>query len=234
MLITTKEEILLSQIKGLHKRSKETNFFNNKRKMTLMEYKFYNFFSFLLLINFGLVLFSMFMFLVFLMFGSLEIVLPEVMLFAKISLSVSNIGFFILYLMFLYKWISKKTKLSMKEKILTLSLFQALIFIIKEITRTKEKENIYEIEIKDTIEKLDIKEIYKLSSLLDLKSLEGQDIFSIYLEEKIRKELNLKVEEVYENMKNSTLYTTTKPEVLNLLLNEEKEIKVKDIQMETE
>ena len=89
-------------------------------------------------------------------------------------------------------------------------------------------------EIKVIIEKLDIKEIYKLSNLLNLKSLEDQDIFSIYLEEKIRKELNLKVEEVYENIKNSTLYTTTKPEVLNLLLNEEKEIKVKDIQMETE
>lgn len=234
MLTITKEEILLSKIKGLHKRSKETNFFNNKRKMTLMEYKFYNFFSFLLLINFGLVLFSTFMFLVSLMVGSLEIVLPEVMLFAKISLSVSNVGFFILYLILLHKWISKKIKLSMKEKILTLSLFQALIFIIKEITRTKEKENIYEIKIKDTIEKLDIKEIYKLSSLLDLKSLEDQDIFSIYLEEKIRKELNVKVEEAYEPMENSTLYTTTKPEVLNLLLNEEKEIKVKDVQMETE
>tara|TARA_Y100000588_G_scaffold275238_1_gene291448 strand:- start:83769 stop:84275 length:507 start_codon:yes stop_codon:yes gene_type:complete len=168
------------------------------------------------------------------MFGSLEIVLSEEILLAKISLFVSNIVFFILYLMFLYKWISKKTKLSMKEKILTLSLFQALIFVIKDIIRTKEKENIYEMEIKVIIEKLDIKEIYKLSNLLNLKSLEDQDIFSIYLEEKIRKELNLKVEEVYENIKNSTLYTTTKPEVLNLLLNEEKEIKVKDIQMETE
>lgn len=234
MLIITKEEILLSQIKGLHKRSKETNFFNNKRKITLMEYKFYNFLSFLLLMNFGLILFSTFMFLISLMFGSLEIVLPEVMIFTKISLSVSNVGFFILYLIFLHKWISKKTKLSMKEKILTLSLFQGLIFVIKEIARIKEKENIYEIEIKNIIEKLDIKEIYNLSSLLDLKSLEDQDIFSIYLEEKIRKELNVKVEEVYEPMENSTLYTTTKPEVLNLLLNEEKEVKVKNIQMETE
>ena len=234
MLITTKEKILLSQIKGLHKRSKETNFFNNKRKMTLMEYKFYNFFSFVLLMNFGLVLFFTFIFLIHLMFGSLEIVLSEEILLAKISLFVSDIVFFILYLMFLYKWISKKTKLSMKEKILTLSLFQALIFVIKDIIRTKEKENIYEMEIKVIIEKLDIKEIYKLSNLLNLKSLEDQDIFSIYLEEKIRKELNLKVEEVYVNIKNSTLYTTTKPEVLNLLLNEEKEIKVKDIQMETE
>jgi hypothetical protein len=44
----------------------------------------------------------------------------------------------------------------------------------------------------------------------------------------------VKVEKVYEPMENATLYTTTKPEVLNLLLNEEKEIKVKNIQMETE
>jgi hypothetical protein len=230
----SKEEILLSKIKYLHKRSKETNFFNNKRKMTLIEHKFHYLLSFSLVVNIGFILLFTFMLLVFLMFGSLEIVLPEVMFFAKISLSVSNVGFFILYLIFLHKWILKKTKLSMKEKILTLSLFQALIFVIKEITRTKEKENIYEVEIKAIIKKLDIKEIYKLSNLLNLKSLEDQDIFSIYLEEKIRKELNVKVEEVYEPMESATLYTTTKPEVLNLLLNEEKEIKVKNIQMETE
>jgi hypothetical protein len=202
--------------------------------MTLIEHKFHYLLSFSLFVNIGFILLFTFMLLVFLMFGSFEIALPEVIFVAKISLTVSNVGFFILYLIFLHKWISKKTKLSMKEKILTLSLFQALIFIIKEITRTKEKENIYEMEIKAIIEKLDIKEIYKLSNLLNLKSLKDQDIFSIYLEEKIRKELNVKVEKVYEPMENATLYTTTKPEVLNLLLNEEKEIKVKNIQMETE
>ena len=37
MLITTKEKILLSQIKGLHKRSKETNFFNNKSLQTFLD-----------------------------------------------------------------------------------------------------------------------------------------------------------------------------------------------------
>lgn len=229
-----KEEVLLNQIKNLHESSKETNFFNNKRKMTLIEYKFHYLLSFSLVVNIAFILFFTLILLVFSMFGLLEVALPEVMFVAKISLTFSNVVFFILYLIFLRKWISKKTKLSMKEKILILSLFQSLIFIIKNIIRIKEKENIYQKEIKAIIEKLDLKEIYKLSSILDLKSLEDQDIFSIYLEEKIRKELNIKIEDGYAPMENATLYTTKKPEVLNLLLNEEKELNAKDIQMETE